>query len=247
MPRAVPAETARRRRERLSELIDALGAARGQRVTQREFAASIGREQGTVAAILGGDRALGADVMMAVVQAYRLPSDWFDRPLRPDPRPYARAAVGPQSAPEDGAGVPSPAGGQAFAAGVQAMSAPEQAMPSIASAMHVGGQAMQGIAGAYTAPPASDGALGEALAALAPDRSVAIALEALARRGVREDALGWERLVIGAQSAQDLGILLRWFDETLAALSTRAAHASVAAERAEEPSARPSPRARQRG
>jgi hypothetical protein len=181
MPRAVPAETARRRRERLSELIDALGAARGQRVTQREFAASIGREQGTVAAILGGDRALGADVMMAVVQAYRLPSDWFDRPLRPDPRPFARAAVNPPSAPEDGAGVPSPAGGQAFTAGVQAMPAPEQAMPSIASAMHSGGQAMHGIAGAYTAPPASDGALGEALAALAPDRSVAIALEALAR------------------------------------------------------------------
>ncbi|MFO0605955.1 MAG: hypothetical protein U0324_22410 [Polyangiales bacterium] len=245
MPRAVPAETARRRRERLSELIDALGAARGQRVTQREFAASIGREQGTVAAILGGDRALGADVMMAVVQAYRLPSDWFDRPLRPDPRPFARAAVNPPSAPEEGVGVPSPGGGQAFTAGAQAMSTPEQAMPPIASAMHPGGQAMHGIASAYTAPPASDGALGEALAALAPDRSVAIALEALARRGVREDTLGWERLVIGAQSAQDLGILLRWFDETLAALSSRAAHAAV--ERAEEPSARPSPRVRQRG
>ena len=105
---------------------------------------------------------------------------------------------------------------------------------------------MQGIAGAYGPPPASDTTLAEALSALSPDRSVAIALEALARRGVREDALGWERLVIGAQSAQDLGILLRWFDETLAALSARAAQAH-AAEHAEETAARPSPRARQRG
>ena len=84
-------------------------------MTQREFAASIGREQGTVAAILGGDRALGADVMMAVVQAYRLPSDWFDRPLRPDPRP-SRAAVNPPSAPEEGVGVP-PGGGHGVRGG----------------------------------------------------------------------------------------------------------------------------------
>ena len=59
MPRPVPADAAARRRARLASLLDALGAARGSRVTQREFAASIGREQGTVGAILGGHRALG--------------------------------------------------------------------------------------------------------------------------------------------------------------------------------------------
>jgi hypothetical protein len=93
MPRPVTPDLARRRRDRLSELIDALGLARGLRVTQRDFAASIGREQGTIAAILGGHRALGGDVMMAVIQAYRLSTDFFDGPLRPDPRPYARTAV----------------------------------------------------------------------------------------------------------------------------------------------------------
>ncbi len=93
VPRAVPKEAAKRRRERLAELIAALGAARGGRVTQREFAASIGREQGTVAAILGGHRSLGGDVMLAVVQAYGLPADYFDARLRPDPRPFARAAA----------------------------------------------------------------------------------------------------------------------------------------------------------
>jgi len=205
MPRAVPVDTARRRRDRLAELIDALGAARGQRVTQREFAASIGREQGTVAAILGGDRSLGADVMMAVVQAYRLPSDYFDRALRPDPRPFARAAVG------------QPDAGQAITAS--------------ASAINGDGQAIPGIASAVGARPAGDVGLGEALAALSPDRSVTMALEALFRRGLRADGLGWERLVIGAQSAHDHGVLLDWFDETLAA---HMATSPAADERAEE-------------
>lgn len=94
MPRPVSKELSRRRRERLAELFDALGAARGAKLTQRAFAASIGREQGTVAAILGGHRALGGDVMMAVVQAYGLPPDYFDSPTKPDPRPFARAVVG---------------------------------------------------------------------------------------------------------------------------------------------------------
>lgn len=94
MPRPVTKELSRRRRERLAELFDALGAARGAKLTQRAFAASIGREQGTIAAILGGHRALGGDVMLAVVQAYGLPADYFDAPARPDPRPFARAVVG---------------------------------------------------------------------------------------------------------------------------------------------------------
>ena len=94
MPRPVTKELSLRRRERLAELIDALGAARGAKLTQRAFAASIGREQGTVAAILGGHRALGGDVMLGVVQAYGLPPDYFDSPTKPDPRPFARAVVG---------------------------------------------------------------------------------------------------------------------------------------------------------
>ena len=92
MPRPVPSEVSARRRERLAALIDALGAARGAKVTQREFAASISREQGTIAAILGGHRALGNDVMLAVVNAYDLPADYFDVPLRPDPLPRSMAA-----------------------------------------------------------------------------------------------------------------------------------------------------------
>ncbi|MBK8694467.1 MAG: helix-turn-helix transcriptional regulator [Deltaproteobacteria bacterium] len=94
MPRPVTKELSLRRRERLAELFDALGAARGAKLTQRAFAASIGREQGTIAAILGGHRALGGDVMLAVVQAYGLPPDYFDSPVKPDPRPFARAVVG---------------------------------------------------------------------------------------------------------------------------------------------------------
>lgn len=94
MPRPVTKELSLRRRERLAELIDALGAARGAKLTQRAFAASIGREQGTIAAILGGHRALGGDVMLGVVQAYGLPPDYFDSATRPDPRPFARAVVG---------------------------------------------------------------------------------------------------------------------------------------------------------
>jgi hypothetical protein len=213
MPRAVPVDTARRRRDRLSELIDALGAARGQRVTQREFAASIGREQGTVAAILGGDRSLGADVMMAVVQTYRLPSDYFDRALRPDPRPFARAAVGQPGA----AGPAMGASAQAMGGSAAAMPGTGQAMGSTPSAITGGGQAIPGIASSMGAVPTSDVGLAEAVAALSPDRSVAMALEALSRRGLRADGLGWERLVIGAQSAHDHGVLLDWFDATLAA------------------------------
>lgn len=243
----MPVETARRRRERLAELIEALGAARGQRVTQREFAASIGREQGTVAAILGGDRALGADVMMAVVQAYRLPSDWFDRALRPDPRPFARAALGLAggsfaTAPSPGAGPRGEA--QAIPAIAPAIAPPEQAIPPIASAIHDGTQAIPAIAQGEGGRATSDAALAETLAALGPDRSVSIALEALARRGLREDGLGWERLTIGAQSAQDLGILVRWFDETLAARATTAT--ATATGDGAESYAPPLPRARAR-
>jgi transcriptional regulator with XRE-family HTH domain len=94
VPRPVTKELSRRRRERLAELFDALGAARGAKLTQRAFAASIGREQGTIAAILGGHRSLGGDVMLAVVQAYGLPVDYFDSPVQPDPRPFARAVIG---------------------------------------------------------------------------------------------------------------------------------------------------------
>jgi len=212
VPRAVPDDAKRRRRDRLAELIEALGAARGARVTQREFAASIGREQGTVAAILGGDRSLGADVMMAVVQAYRLPSDYFDRPLRPDPRPFARAAVGPQGT---GGAQAMPVGAQAMPGGAQAMPAGGQAMSQSAVAMSGGAQAITGIAQGGAVTLSGDPGLAEALAVLAPDRSVAMAVESLARRGVRADPLGWERLVIGAQSAHDHGQLVAWFDDAL--------------------------------
>lgn len=92
MARAIPTEIARRRRQRLSELIDALGAARGAKVTQREFAATIGREQGTIAAILGDHRALGGDVMLAIVKTYGLAVDYFDSPIAPDPRVAIRAS-----------------------------------------------------------------------------------------------------------------------------------------------------------
>lgn len=204
MPRAVPADIARRRRDRLAELLEALGAARGSRVTQREFAASIGREQGTVAAILGGHRALGGDVMMAVVQAYRLPPDYFDAPLRPDPRPFARAAAG------DGAS--QHATTQAIAPSAPAIRPIAREMPGIASAVE---------APARHRPAAPSGgapgdALAEVLASLAPDRAAAMALEALARKGVRLDEDGWVRLTIGAQSAHEHGVLVDWFDRTLA-------------------------------
>lgn len=92
MARAIPPEIARRRRIRLAELIDALGAARGAKVTQREFAATIGREQGTIAAILGDHRALGGDVMLAIVKTYGLPIDYFDSPIAPDPKVAVRAS-----------------------------------------------------------------------------------------------------------------------------------------------------------
>ena len=92
MARAIPQEMARRRRARLAELMDALGAARGAKVTQREFAASIGREQGTIAAILGDHRALGGDVMLAIVRTYGLAVDYFDSPIAPDARIAVRAS-----------------------------------------------------------------------------------------------------------------------------------------------------------
>lgn len=119
MPRPVTKELSRRRRERLAELFDALGAARGAKLTQRAFAASIGREQGTIAAILGGHRALGGDVMLAVVQAYGLPANYFDSPAKPDPRPFARAVVG---------AVPDLVGGGRRAA------PPKPAAPAVAAA-----------------------------------------------------------------------------------------------------------------
>ncbi len=199
MPRAVPSDTARRRRDRLSELIDALGVVRGRKVTQREFAASIGREQGTIAAILGGHRSLGGDVMLAVVVAYRLPSDYFDSPLRPDPRPFARAAD-PTRRPR-----------RRLVA---------QAMPVIGASNRGPPRngARRGRARRPPAPRAStgDGALAEVLAMLQPDRAVSMALEALSRKGARLDVDGWVRLAIGAQSAHEHGVLVDWFDRTLA-------------------------------
>ena len=196
MPRAVPSDTARRRRDRLSELVDALGHARGRHVTQREFAASIGREQGTIAAILGGHRALGGDVMMAVVQAYRLPSDYFDSPLRPDPRPFARAAA--YEAP------PAPPVAQAMPVTAQAIR-PAAVEPVAVEA-----------AARAARPSAGDPSLGEVLAMLQPDRAASMALESIARKGVRHDVDGWVRLTIGAQSAHEHGVLVDWFDRTLA-------------------------------
>ncbi len=210
MPRAVPSDTARRRRDRLSELIDALGVARGRRVTQREFAASIGREQGTIAAILGGHRSLGGDVMLAVVVAYRLPSDYFDSPLRPDAKAYARALL--RDAPSMLAEPSSPP-------------MPAQAIPLIAPAMRA---PPPDIASATPPPPtaaaprgaaSTDPNLAEVVASLAPDRAVAMALEALSRRGARFDVDGWVRLAIGAQSAHDHGVLMDWYDRTLATVA----------------------------
>ena len=224
MPRAVPSDTARRRRDRLAELIDALGVARGRKVTQREFAASIGREQGTIAAILGGHRSLGGDVMLAVVVAYRLPSDYFDAPLKPDPRPYARAIL--RDAPT-------------LLGDASAMPGNAQAMPVMASAMPRPAAESQGfaqpIAAQFTAPPvvhapvvapsvvssraAADPSLAEVIASLSPDRAVAMSLEALSRKGLRLDVDGWVRLAIGAQSSHDHGVLMEWFDRTLAGVA----------------------------
>lgn len=199
MPRAVPNDLKRRRRDRLAELIDALGQARGERMTQREFAASIGREQGTIAAILGGDRALGGEVMMAVVQAYRLPAEYFDSPLRPDPRTFARAMFSNTAGGRSnvrGDGLTAPAMSPMAQGEVPPVEPPRpRPVPSVGA----------------------DHALTEVLAALAPDRAVSMALEALARRGVRDDIDGWTRLAIGAQSAHDHGVLVDWYDRTVAA------------------------------
>ncbi len=190
MPRPVPREVAERRRARLRELLDALGAARGSKVTQRDFAASISREQGTVAAILGGHRSLGGDVMLAIVQAYGLPSDYFDGALRPDPRPYARAAVG-RVAPANN---PAPA--------VALAPAPAPVEVPYGS---------------------SDPALASTLAALRPDRAVAMALEALSLRVGPLEHDDWARHAIAAQSAHDRGALVSWYDATLAERAARPA------------------------
>lgn len=190
MPRPVPADAAARRRARLASFLDALGAARGARVTQREFAASIGREQGTVGAILGGHRALGGDVMLAIVQAYALPSDYFDSALTPDPRPFARAAVG--------------------AAPTAAKVAAAKAPGPLARAATVRPPPVTVSYGAH------DPGLAEALRTMAPDRAVAMTLDALSRRGVSLDADGWVRAAIEAQSAHERGLLVGWFDAALA-------------------------------
>jgi hypothetical protein len=192
MPRPVTPDLARRRRDRLSELIDALGVARGLRVTQRDFAASIGREQGTIAAILGGHRALGGDVMMAVIQAYRLSMDFFDGPLRPDPRPYARAAVSNGALGTAVLRNPSPA-----------ISSPQPAIVP-----------QNRVVVRETAVSSGDPVLAEVITTYQPDRAVVMALEALARRGVRGDSRVWLRLCLGAQSAHDHGVLVDWFDQT---------------------------------
>ncbi len=191
MPRPVAADAAARRRQRLAGFLDALGAARGSRVTQREFAASIGREQGTVGAILGGHRALGGDVMLAIVQAYGLPPDYFDGPLAPDPRPFARAAVG--AAPVASL-APAGRGRPALAGPASSLRAPPVSV----------------VYGAH------DPGLSEALRSLVPDRAVAMALDLLSRRGVSLDADGWVRAALEAQSASDRGSLGAWCDAALA-------------------------------
>lgn len=183
MPRPVTKELSRRRRERLAELIDALGAARGAKLTQRTFAASIGREQGTIAAILGGHRALGGDVMLGVVQAYGLPVDYFDSAKKPDPRPFARAVVG---------AVPDLVGGGRKAP------APKPAAPTASPANHDGEPSLE-----------------EALDALRPDHAVVVALRAIQRAGGERSTAEWLRLAVGAQSAQERGTLLEWYDRAL--------------------------------
>ncbi len=216
VPRAVTTDAARRRRDRLAELIDALGIARGRKVTQREFAASIGREQGTVAAILGGHRSLGGDVMLAVVQAYRLPGDYFDSPLRPDPRPFARAALQGLS--------PTPSVGNIASSASPAMGPVAQA---ISPAVPPRTRAPEGGDGGLRAG-GGDGALAEVVAGFQPDRAVAMALEALARKGARFDQDGWVRLLLGAQSAHEHGVLVDWYDRTLGALVVEPEPAEVA-------------------
>jgi transcriptional regulator with XRE-family HTH domain len=187
VPRPVTKELTRRRRERLAELFDALGAARGAKLTQRAFAASIGREQGTIAAILGGHRALGGDVMMAVVQAYGLPPDYFDAPAKPDPRPFARAVVG---------AVPDLVGGGRRAAPTK---------PAAATSV---GPAAANIDG--------DPSLEEALDARRPDHAVTVALRAIQRAAGERGTAEWWRLAVGAQSAHERGTLLDWYDRALA-------------------------------
>jgi hypothetical protein len=58
-----------------------------------------------------------------------------------------------------------------------------------------------------------DPGLAEVIAALAPDRAVAMALESLSRRGMARDGDGWSLLAIEAQSAHDRGALGGWFAE----------------------------------
>lgn len=211
MPKPVPEPAARRRRERLGELLEALGAARGAKVTQRDFAASIGREQGTVAAILGGHRALGGDVMLAIVQAYGLPADYFDAALRPDPRPFARAAIGKVPTTRLAPRVAAPMTPAAPSVPAPMMPAP---MPAQRPAVTVSASAPRP-SGAAETFGARDPILRDTLTLLEPDRSVAMALETLSRSGARLDASGWARLAIAAQSAHDRGLLVEWFDRQM--------------------------------
>lgn len=250
MPRAVPDDTARRRRERLQELIDALGEARGQRVTQREFAGSIGREQGTIAAILGQHRALGGDVMMAVAQVYGLPVDFFDRPLRYDPRPFARAMVGVAQA---NTAAPTPLPGASIAPVDPSPSLPVPPLPEGRRGLGAGLAPHRDVGPLVGAPSPFrereragevDAALGEVIAALQPDRAVAMSLEALARRGVRLVDDEWVRLAIGAQSAHDHGVLVDWYDRTVDSLAPTADEAPAREHEGAEgrSSAEPAPR-----
>lgn len=214
MPRAVSSDVSRRRRDRLAELIDALGAARGAKVTQREFAASIHREQGTVAAILGGHRSLGGDVMMAIVQAYRLPGDYFDNPLKPDPRPYARAIVGDVSV----ASLPGTRNAPTAAANNQVFAPPPPPPPP--PRMDPEPEPVATVRRLPVRNDRHDANLDAVMEAFEPDRAVSMTLEALARKGVRQDEDGWTRLLIGAQSAHEHGALVDWYDRTLASFTT---------------------------
>ncbi len=195
MARTIPTDLADRRRARLADLILAIGGLRGRRLTQREFSQSIGRDQGTIAAILGGHRALGPDVLYAVINAWGLPPDVFDVEAPPD----FRALL-----PSEGT-ARRPRGGPLH-------EAPKPALASVPSDLCTRDGSPYG---AMTVPDALD----EVFAALAPDRAVAMSLAWLAHRGVRHDADGWAMQSLAAQAASDRGALGEWLDEALAVLA----------------------------
>lgn len=136
--------------------------------------------------------------MLAIVQAFGLPSDYFDAALSPDPRPFARAVVGRMGP------MTSPSTGPRGVTSTVAPSAPSTSL-SYGSA---------------------DPALAATLAVLCPDRAVAMALEALSQRVGILDGDQWARHTIAAQSANDRGVLVAWYDTALEEERTRSATVS---------------------